>query len=92
MGDMELQKFNAGASRMPKRQERALGSWKGDYADRGDMWQEEDNDGNIEILLFFLGAKEENSERLLQGWQTQRGVLGQEPYLRTFNSPRTGRR
>ena len=55
------------------------------------MLQEEDNDGNIEILLFFLGAKEENSERLLQGWQTQKGVLGQEPYLRTFNSPRTGR-
>ena len=57
MGDMELQKFNAGASRMPKRQERALGSWKGDYADRGDMWQEEDNDGNIEILLFFFRSK-----------------------------------
>ena len=54
MGDMELQKFNAGASRMPKRQERVLGSWKGDYADRGDMWQEEDNDGNIEILLLFF--------------------------------------
>ena len=57
MGDMELQKFNAGASRMPKHQERALGSWKGDYADRGDMWQEEDNDGNIEILLFFFRSK-----------------------------------
>ena len=57
MGDMELQKFNASASRMPKRQERVLGSWKGDYADRGDMWQEEDNDGNIEILLFFFRSK-----------------------------------
>ena len=57
MGDMELQKFNASASRMPKRQERVLGSWKGDYADRGDMWQEEDNDGNIEILLLFFRSK-----------------------------------
>ena len=42
---------------MSKCQERAMGSWKGVCAYRGDIRLEEDSNGNIEILLFFLGAK-----------------------------------
>ena len=34
-----------------------MGSWKGVYAYRGDIWLEEDNNGNIEILLFFRSQK-----------------------------------
>ena len=57
MGDTKPQEFNTDTSRMSKRQKRVLGSWKGIYAYRGDIWQEEDSNGNIEILLFLRSQK-----------------------------------
>ena len=54
---IEPHEFNTDALQMSKCQERAMGSWKGVCAYRGDIRLEEDSNGNIEILLFFLGAK-----------------------------------
>ena len=76
MGDMEPQKFNTGMSRMPKHQKRALGSWKAIYANEGDIWQEEDNDGNIEILLFFPRNKKGESRGVIVGMASPEGYIG----------------
>ena len=54
---IEPQEFNIDALQMSKCQERAMGSWKGVCAYRGDIRLEEDSNGNIEILLFFFRSK-----------------------------------